>query len=66
MDYKVKVTQVLRVETSTVLVVEADSLDDAIAAIASGAIDLPAASDDFDTVWVVDRSSLENEDYSSA
>lgn len=63
MKYKVKVTQVLRVEKSTVIEVEADSMEDAIEAISSGEIDLPSASDDMGNVWTVDHSSLENEEY---
>lgn len=63
MKHKVKVTQVLRVEKSTVIEVEADSMEDAIEAISSGEIDLPSASDDMGNVWIVDHSSLENEEY---
>jgi len=63
MKHKVKVTQVLRVEKSTVIEVEADSMEDAIEAISSGEIDLPSASDDVGNVWIVDHSSLENEEY---
>lgn len=66
MKHKVKVTQVLRVEKSTVIEVEADSMEDAIEAISSGEIDLPSASDDIGNVWFVEHSSLENEEYVSA
>lgn len=60
MKHKVKVTQVLRVETSTVIEIEAENVDDAIEAISNGEVDLPSASDD---VWVVEHSSLLDEDY---
>lgn len=63
MKHKVKVTQILRVEKSTVIAVEADSMEDAIEAISSGEVDLPSASDDTGNVWSVERSSLENEEY---
>jgi len=63
MKHKVKVTQVLRVVKSTIMEIDADSMEDAIEAISSGEIDLPSASDDLGNVWVVDRSSLENEEY---
>lgn len=63
MKHKVKVTQVLRVEKSTVIEVEADSMEDAIESISSGEIDLPSASDDVGNVWIVDHSSLQNEEY---
>lgn len=48
MRHKVKVAQVLRVEKPTVIAVEAD---------------LPSASDDTGKVWLVERNSLENEEY---
>ncbi|WP_454798675.1 hypothetical protein [Novosphingobium lindaniclasticum] len=63
MKHKVKVTQVLRVVKSTIMEIDADSMEDAIEAISSGEIDLPSASDDVGNVWVVDRSSLENKEY---
>lgn len=63
MKHKVKVTQVLRVVKSTIMEIDADSMEDAIEAISSGEIDLPSASDDMGNVWTVDHSSLENEEY---
>lgn len=66
MKYNVKITQVLRVEKSTVIEVDADSMEDAIEAISSGDIDLPSASDDPGNVWVVEHSNLENEEYAPA
>lgn len=63
MKQQVKVVQTLRVEKSTVIEVEADSIEDAIEAISSGEVDLPSASDDIGNVWVVENSTLENEAY---
>lgn len=63
MKHKVKVTQVLRIEKSTVVEVEADSMEDAIEAISSGEVDLPSASNDVGNIWLVEHSSLENEEY---
>lgn len=66
MKHKVKMIQVLRVETSTIIEVEAETVEDAIEAIQTGEIDLPSASDDLRHCWTVDRSSLENEEYEPA
>lgn len=66
MKHKVKVTQVLRVEKSTVIDVEAETMEDAIEAVSSGEIDLPSATDDLGHVWTVEHSSLENEEYEPA
>lgn len=63
MKQQVKVVQTLRVEKSTVIEVEADSMEDAIEAIGTGEVDLPSSSDDLGNVWVVERSTLENEEY---
>lgn len=66
MLHHIKITQVFRVEKSTVIAVEAASLTDAIEAISSGEVDLPSASDDVGNVWIVERYSLEDEDYRTA
>lgn len=63
MKHKVKVTQVLRIERSTVIEIEADSIEDAIEAIGLGEIDLPPAGNDASGVWVIELSTLESEDY---
>lgn len=55
--------QVLRVEKSTVVEIDADSVEDANEAISSGEVGLPSASDDVGNVWAVERESLENEEY---
>lgn len=66
MKQRVKVTQVLRVEKSTVVEIEAETMEDAIEAVSSGEIDLPSASDDVGNLWTVEGSSLENEEYEPA
>jgi len=63
MKHKVKVTQVFRVKKSTVIEVEADSMEDAIEAVSSGEVDLPSASDDVDNVWLVEHTRLDDEEY---
>ena len=65
MKHRIKVVQVLRVEKSTVVEVDAGSIAEAIEAISSGEIDLPSASDDPGNVWLLEHSSLMNEEYSS-
>jgi hypothetical protein len=59
----IKVTQVLRVEKSTLISVEADSAPAAIALLACGEIDIPSADDDVGNIWRMERCSLEHEDY---
>ncbi|MDF0491478.1 hypothetical protein PX699_16875 [Sphingobium sp. H39-3-25] len=63
MKHRIKVVQVLRVEKSTIVEVDADSVTDAIEAIGLGKVDLPSASDDIGNVWAVECESLENEEY---
>jgi hypothetical protein len=63
MKHRVKVTQVLRVEKSTIIEIEANSIENAIEAISLGEIDLPTASHDPDSVWIVESSSVQNEAY---
>lgn len=63
MKYQVKVTQLFRVEKSTTIEVEANSIEDAIEAVSNGEVDLPSASDDPGSIWTVERVTLENEEY---
>jgi hypothetical protein len=57
------VVQALPVEKVTVVEVYAESVENAIEAISSGAVDLTSASDDVGNVWAVEHESLESEDY---
>ncbi|MBN8818723.1 MAG: hypothetical protein J0I80_08390 [Sphingomonas sp.] len=66
MKHKIMVTQHLKVETWTLVEVEGATLTDAIEALDNGEVDLPSAVDDIDNVWIVERCSLEHEDYSPA
>lgn len=63
MQHMIKVTQVLRVEKSTLISVEADSAPAAIAMLACGEIDIPFADDDVGNSWRMERCSLEHEEY---
>ena len=63
MKQRIKVVQVLRLEKSMIIEIDADSVEDAIEAISSGEVDLPSASDDVGNHWAVERDSLENEEY---
>lgn len=44
--FNVRVTQVFRVERTTVIAVEADDMDSAVENISSGAVDLPEFGSD--------------------
>lgn len=63
MKQRVKIVQVFRVEKSTVVEVDADNIGDAIEAISSSEVDVPSASNDIASIWTVENSTLENEDY---
>ncbi|MGD9713231.1 MAG: hypothetical protein AB7V46_14330 [Thermomicrobiales bacterium] len=62
MKQRVKIVQVFRVEKSTVVEIDADNIEDAIEAISSGEVDLPSATNDIGSIWIVENSTLENED----
>jgi hypothetical protein len=59
--FGVKITQVLRVQKSTIICVEAEDEADLAAMIDEGSIDVPCADDDTFDVWTTDHASLENE-----
>jgi len=63
MKHRVKVLQVLRIETSTIVDVDAASVEDAIEAISSGEVDLPSAASVAAGVWSVESARVENEEY---
>lgn len=60
-SYCVKITQVLRVQKSTIVCVEAEDETDFDPMIDEGSIDVPCADDDTFDVWTIDHSSLEHE-----
>jgi hypothetical protein len=60
-SFSVKITQVLRIQKSTVVTVEAQDEADLAAMIEEGSLDVPCADDDTFAVWSIEHSSLENE-----